>query len=299
MLQSIEHQSGLPIALDPMSGVLHLSESTTAEATSVRTFEEMRDFIREPDARPVSGKPLADVGAAAPTARASGGARPTQDVIYTVYRGVARRDDAERIAAAKLRYDITLLSPGCFAGERREFFRTAGHYHAPVAHTTTTYPEVYEVISGRANWIMQRPSAHDVAKLAEIYVIAAGPGEKAIIPSGFGHMMINAHAEPLVAANWIHSSCSYDYEPFRTFRGCGYWALEGQAAGTVEFALNPHYATVPNLGKLRPREVPELGLIRSRPLYALAGELEKLAFLSDPERFADILALDRCYRRVV
>ena len=128
MLQSIEHQIGLPLALDPTANAIHWPEGIAAAATSVRTFDEMREYIREPEAR------------------------PTQHAIYTVHRGVARREDHERIRAAKLRYDITVIPPGYFVGRRREFFRTAGHYHASVPHESLAYPEVYEVVSGRALW---------------------------------------------------------------------------------------------------------------------------------------------------
>lgn len=275
MLQSIEHQIGLPIAFDPAANAIHWPEGIAAGHTSVRTFAEMRDYIREPDAR------------------------PTQDAIYTVHRGVARREDAEHIRAARLRYDITVIPPGHFAGRRYEFFRTAGHYHATVPHESLAYPEVYEVVSGRALWLIQRPSAGNAAVLEEIYAIEAGPGEKAVMPPGFGHISINTQPEPLILANWISDSFAYDYDPYRRLSGGGYWALEGEMPGTIEFERNPRYADVPELLKLQPKEVPELGLRRPQPLYTLAHELSRLSFLGDPEAFRELLALDRLYRRVV
>lgn len=286
MLQSIERQSGLPIAFDPVANAIHWLDGTAAGSTSIRTAVEMRDYIREPDAM------------------------PTQGSIYTVYRAVARREDAARISGANLRYDITIIPPGYFSGTRREFFRTAGHYHALLpggpASGGMTYPEVYEVISGRAYWLLQRP-AHPAggpatgnpAILDAVYIIEAGPGEKAIMPPGFGHISINARPEPLVMANWISNVFTYDYEPFRRFHGGGYWTLEGETAATVEFEPNRNYERLPELIKLRPREIPALGLLRSRPLYGLAQNLEALRFLNDPEPFVELLTIDRCYYEAV
>lgn len=282
MLQSIEHQSGLPIAFDPSTNTIHWSESVHAAETHVRTLEEMRDYLREPDAEAAT------------------------NAIYTVYRNTARRDDIERIRAAGLRYDITIIPPGSFAATRREFFRTAGHYHPLTPGGDIAYPEVYEVIAGRAYWLLQRPArraggpdAGNPETLEDVYLVEAGPGEKAVMPPGFGHISINTRQEPLVIANWIANSFPYDYAPYRQFRGGGYWALEGETPETVEFELNTNYARVAELKKLQPREVPPLGLLRFKPLYGLTGDLEKLRFLSDPRSFTELLAVDKCYRAIV
>lgn len=279
MLQSIEHQSGLPIAFDPLSGAIHWPEGIAADKAHVRSFAEMREQIREPEAS------------------------PPRDAVYTVYRHVARKVDAAAIRNARLRYDITIIPPGCFRGTRNEFVRTAGHYHTLLPGGPSsggmTYPEVYEVISGRADWLIQRPRAENPSTLEAVFLIEAGPGEKALIPPGFGHISINAGTNPLVMANWISEDCTYDYGPFRKFRGGGYWLLEGEMPGTIECERNPGYAAVPELEKLRPKEIPELGLVRSRPLYSLAREPERLRFLNDPEPFLGLLGIDTCYRRVV
>ncbi len=272
MLISLERQSGLPIAFDPAANAIHWPAGVAVGTTSARSAEEMREYIREP------------------------GAHADQETIYTVYREAARSDDEERIRASRLRYDITVIPPGHFAGERREFFRTAGHYHPLKPDTRFTYPEVFEVIAGRAYWLLQRPNRNDPAVIEEIYVIEAGPGEKAVMLPGFGHISVNAFAEPLVMANWISDAFVYDYEPYRTLRGGGYWAVEGPTPETIEFERNPHYTSVPDLVKLRPAEVPELGLLRSQPLYALVQHLEHLQFLNEPEKFRDILTIEHCYR---
>lgn len=281
-LQSLERESGLPLALDPAEAALCWPEGITVAETRVRTFAEMRDFVAEASSR------------------------PSRDPVYAVYRSVARREDAAAIREARLRYDITVIPPGRFLADRQEFFRTAGHYHARTAPRHPGYPEVYEVIAGRAYWLIQRPArpasgpqGDDPAALAEVYAVEAGPGEKAVMLPGFGHLTINAYDRPLVVANWISEAVGYDYEPYRRLRGGGYWALAGGIGETIEFAPNPSYRRLPELRKLRPAEVPALGLIRSRPSYALARELGALRFLSEPGAFTSHLSVDRCYRAVI
>lgn len=275
MLISLERQSGLPIAFDPSANAIHWPAGVAVGKISPRSAREMREYIREP------------------------GARADRETVYTVYREVARSDDALRIRASHLRYDITVIPPGHFAGERREYFRTAGHYHPEKPGTGMAYPEVSEVLAGRAYWLIQRLEAGNPGVIEQTYAIEAGPGEKAVMLPGFGHISVNAFAEPLVMANWISNALADDYEPFRTLRGGGYWLVAGKVPETIEFERNPNYRAVPELRKLRPIEMPELGLIRSRPLYALAHDLGKLAFLNAPEQFTHLLTLDRCYGQVI
>lgn len=275
MFQSIERRAGLPLAIDPATGTLHLPETVSAGGTSHRSLAEMREFIRDA------------------TARAD------RDPIYTVYRALAHRGDEAAIRSSGLRYDITIIMPGAFAGERREFFHTAGHYHAPPAgQAGGALPEIYEVIAGRAYWLIQRPQPDDPAALEEVYIIEAGPGEKAVMPPGFGHISVNALAEPLVLANWIGESVAYDYAPYRRFHGGGYRLLEADGGAAIEFEKNPGYAIVPELVKLRPQELPAFGLFRSHPLYGLAHDPGRLRFLIGPDDFREALTVAGCYRRV-
>lgn len=273
MLQSLERRLGLPIAFDPTAGAIHLTAGILLERSSQRTSEEMAPYVGEP------------------------GARASSSVIYSMYRNVRRENDDAAIADAKLRYDITILLPGFFAGERKEFFRTAGHYHPVKPGAALAYPEVYEVISGRAHWLLQRPHSDDASRIEEIYAVEAGPGEKAVMIPGFGHMLVNVGSEPLITINWI-GLFAYDYEPYRRLRGSGYWMLEGAEQSSLEFLKNPNYASVPELKKLQPRELPEFGLFRDTPGYSLAHDLTKLDFLLNPEHYAELLTVEHCYRLI-
>jgi glucose-6-phosphate isomerase len=222
--------------------------------------------------------------------------KASDDIIYSVYRNVSRQSDATEIQSAHIRYDITIIPPGVFTGERSEFVRTAGHYHPVKPGSSTRFAEVYEVILGRAYWILQRPNFANPSEIEEIYIVEAGPGEKLVMIPGFGHMLVNAFRETLITANWINDTFIYDYHPYEQLRGSGYWMIESLTPDTIEFMRNTNYTKIPELQKLRPRDIPEFGLNQREPLYHLVRSLEKLDFLSNPERYAELLTVAHCFQ---
>jgi len=272
MLRSLERASGLPLSFDPLTATLRWPAEIHVEETSVRTFTEMQPFLADPHAHSDRG------------------------TIYTVYRDVARAADLATIQTASLRFDITIIPPGTFAGAKtNEFFKTAGHYHHAKPHTDVAYPEVYEVLAGRAYWLIQRPDPKNRARVVEVYLVEAGPGEKALIPPGFGHVAVNAYPEPLVLANWISAAVAYDYDSYQREWGAAYWAFAGPESASAIFDPNPHYRGTPALRKIIPKELPEFGLERTAPLYNLIRDFSKLRFIADPEDFLHLLTIEHCY----
>ena len=151
------------------------------------------------------------------------------------------------------------------------------------------------MLVGRAYWLIQRPEPTDRDRIAEVYLIEGGPGEKAIIPPGFGHVPNNANPEPLVLANWVSTTFTYDYDAYRSRQGAAYWACAGPEPESVVFDPNPRYRAVPDLRKLAPKEFPAFGLVREKHLYDLIRDFAKLRFLSNPEDFVHLLTLEHCY----
>lgn len=270
----VKKHAGLDAVIDSSTATLIFREPVTVEKESVRIWTEMKTYAAESTAM------------------------PSRNDIYHVYRNIARPPDRKRIAVAGIRYDITVMPSGFFSGAKKEFFRTAGHYHPLKPGTDLAYPEIFEVLAGRAYFTMQKPFANDSAVLEEIYAVEAGPGEKVIMPPGFGHLSVNSSSETLILGNWVADSFSYDYKSYENMHGAGYWVNEGFIEGTIEFEKNHHYQEVPELKKLRPKELPEFGVLWKMPLYMLAESLEKLSFLTHPEDFREKLAVSRCFRSV-
>lgn len=217
-------------------------------------------------------------------------------IVYEVRRELYRKQEALRIKALGIRYDITLIFPGPLG---RELPKTFGHYHA-FSPAGIAYPEIYEVLSGRAWWLIQKPRTANPKIIEEIYLIEAFEREKAIMPPQFGHVSINPEAKrELILANWIGTMFRYDYETFENLRGAGYYLLESkESAQNVKFEKNSYYDEVPEIIKLRPREIPELGITWSTPLYDLIKKPENLEFLTKPEKYLELLTIEKCFRRI-
>ncbi len=213
------------------------------------------------------------------------------DELYYMYRGVARREDREGIRRRGLRYDVTAIRSGVL-GE--EYIKTAGHYHPLKPGTETAYPEVYEVLYGRGHYLLQRPSGEQIDEIDQIILIPAKPGDKVLIPPGFGHITINSGEDLLIMSNWVAGEFSSVYEPFRSLGGGGYFELKGEKGS--EFVVNSRYRRVPPLHRAPVISFPALNLVTGLPIYRVyQNDPASLDYLVNPEnyteQFADYLEL--------
>jgi glucose-6-phosphate isomerase len=195
--------------------------------------------------------------------------------LYYMYRELSlSKKDALAMKDHGLRYDITVIPPrmlGC------EFIKTAGHYHPLVPGTQITYPEIYEVLAGEANYILQKPDGEGIE---DVILIKAGTGDKVIIPPGYGHLTINTSNKVLKMANWVAREFESIYQPIKEKRGGAYFILD---QGIVK---NPRYDYVPEIKLLEPANLKEIGLQKSKEMYGLVRDLKKLEFLTKPYEHA-------------
>jgi glucose-6-phosphate isomerase len=186
--------------------------------------------------------------------------------LYYMYRDVSfSESDARRIKAYHLRYDITVIPPRNLG---IEYVKTYGHYH-PLASAGLTYPEVYEVIEGEADYLLQK---RDDDKIIDVVVIKAKKGDKVLIPPNYGHVTINPSNKRLKMANLVSRDFSSVYEPIKEKGGAAYFEL------TSGFTWNENY-----------EDLPEIRFIESTfdapgNIYDLIDEPNKLAYLVDPSK---------------
>lgn len=206
------------------------------------------------------------------------------DELYYMYRGVARRSDKALFLRQRIRYDITVIRPGTVGSE---YIKTVGHYHAEADGTGVQYPEVYEVISGKAHYLLQKPGAGHLT-VEDAVIVEALPGDKVLIPPGYGHVTVNPGDEPLVMSNLIEREFKSVYGPFSEAHGAAYHeVLEEDMPVFVE---NEHYAEVAEPRLLEPRDLPELGLLNRTPLYtAFVNKPEIFDYLVKPYLFSEAL----------
>ncbi len=203
------------------------------------------------------------------------------EALYYMYRGIALPRDEKAIVSRGLRYDITAIRPGTIG---REYIKTAGHYHPLKPGVGLTYPEVYEVLSGRAHYLLQLPAPGNTGRLQAVFLIAAKPGDKVLIPPGFGHITINPGDDFLVMSNWVARDFASVYEPI-LFRGGGAY-FELQDGACPEFVPNHRYRFVPPLLRVAVVPFPRLKLITGLPLYhVFAEDPASFEYLVCPEDF--------------
>ncbi len=244
--------SGLSLKFDCRTRKMIFPECLTPTHPDVRRLVDARSFFLNPDA-----------------------ASPKE--LYYIYRGVMRREDEGLFRRLGLRFDITVIFPGQVGDE---FVRTIGHEHplAPTSSFGLTYPEAYEVLAGEAIYLMQKTAGEGIVE--DVVAIKARPGEKVLIPPGYGHVTINTTGDILVISNLVESLFTSVYGRFEE-QGPAYYALLGEE----NFLRNPRYAKLPPLRFLGTREFPEMGIVKSTPLY--------LSFIRAPERFRYLANPDR------
>lgn len=188
--------------------------------------------------------------------------------IYYIYRDLARNSsEREKIASHHLRYDITIIPPKMLGVE---YVKTAGHFHPHFPNSSLSYPEIYEVLEGKATYLMQKDDFSD------IYVVEAACGDKVIIPPNYGHITINKEKERLVMGNWVCSMFSSIYGPIKEKGGAGYFLT------TSGFIKNPNYENHPPLRREPTPSYKEMGIEKDIPLYNLIDNLDLLKFLCFP-----------------
>ncbi|HHT85164.1 MAG: glucose-6-phosphate isomerase family protein [Bacillota bacterium] len=204
------------------------------------------------------------------------------DVLYHMYRATGLESDRIPMMNAGLRYDITVIHPGKIGSE---YIKTLGHYHPMAPGQLYTYPEVYQVLYGKAHFLMQKGG--DVTGEIEDFVIADfEKGDVLLIPPFYGHVTVNPESGPLVMANWIARDFSSIYEPIRARKGMAYYNVEYR--GKSIFMPNDSYGTHPKPRLQEPVDIPELGLYKGKSIYKSRQEGADLNFLVKPHLYAKL-----------
>lgn len=202
--------------------------------------------------------------------------------LYYMYRDLAINEkDKGIIHRNNLRYDITIIPPlklGC------EYVKTAGHYHPIVPKTNLSYPEIYEILEGKAHYLLQKEKN---GKIRDVILIEAKKNDKIIIPPNYGHITINPSNKRLKMANFVSSKFSSIYEPVREMGGCAYFELTGK-----KFVKNENYGEIPELRKIRPINSSEIGLKEN--LYTSFLKNPKiLEFLNIPQNYSKFFRISK------
>ncbi|HDI46426.1 MAG TPA: glucose-6-phosphate isomerase [Candidatus Methanomethylia archaeon] len=191
--------------------------------------------------------------------------------LYYMFRDVARTTDRPLFESLGLRYDITVISSQPLG---REFPKTLGHYH-PEASNGLSYMEVYEVLHGKAHYLLQRRSRE--GKVDRVVLIEANPGDVVVIPPNYGHVTINPSAETLVMSNLVARGFKSIYDEYLEKRGALYYEL---VDGGLLF--NERYESKVELERLSAPSGEFLLELKSDLYASFIEETSRFRFLVDP-----------------
>ncbi len=194
------------------------------------------------------------------------------ETVYLIYRNIFDKRHAALFEKQQMRYDITVILPKMLGNE---FAKTLGHYHS--LSRTATYTEIYEVLSGRAHFLLQKVNGSSVE---DAVVLEAGEGDIVIVPPGYGHVTINPSAKILVVANLQSAAARAGYDPIKNLHGAAYFETKNG------FEKNANY-TNHRLRVIKAGGLKEKYLGSKEPMYSIFVRApEKFDFLRYPEKFA-------------
>lgn len=208
--------------------------------------------------------------------------------IYDVYRDIVYDKDRQIYTDHEIRYDITVVKPGLIGDERK---KTSGHYHQWNIARTYSYPEVYEVISGTAIYVLQRADNFETKNLddldvEDIIVVKVEAGQSIIVPPNYGHGSINAGDGDLVFSNLAYIPCKVFYEPVQYYHGLAAFIKEIDEKIVAE--PNGNHAKLPKIRYATPKENEELGIKFNAPVYnEFVKNPEKYSYLGNVDPYVD------------
>src|SRR4030042_1700651 len=143
--------------------------------------------------------------------------------LYYMYRDVFKREG--------IRFDITVIPPRMIGGE---YVKTLGHYH-PGSEDGPAYPEVYQVLRGTAEYIMQKKNRNGSV---DAMIVSAQEGDILIIPPGWGHVSINRGEATLVMANLVYEGFESLYKEYEDNQGAAFYYLkDGQIVQNTNYVV--------------------------------------------------------------
>lgn len=259
---ALHNRAGFVVTLENGSA-LRFGPGLVVPPAAHRTAAEMRPFLRDP--APADADP--------------------NDVLYTLFRGVAPPEAEALIAQRGLLYVALVMRPGVIGEER---VRTRGHTNSPAPGTPIAFPEIHEVWHGSALAYLQKEAAPDVS---DLFVMTLVPGDKIVVPPGWASLLVNLSAtEPLAVGSWRTAGCVPQYDEIAALGGMAHFVC---AQGNANYRLepNPNYRSVPVPRVAPAQNFPDFGLKAGEPMFTTFRRNPDFSrFLSRPQDYDSVWA---------
>lgn len=152
-----------------------------------------------------------------------------EELFYRFYVGVVEQKDKLVFENEGLRYDIIIVAPG---NVPEEFKKTSGHSHSVSLTGNLEYPEIYEVLEGEALFVLQKTDAK--GNVVKAWAVHGKPGDKLLIPPGYGHATTNIGNGPLVFADLVADACANTYGVIANNHGMSLYIFKGENGYRIE-----------------------------------------------------------------
>ena len=216
---------------------------------------------------------------------ADGSYKKEDEPYYDFYKAIGRKSEKSKFSDVNLRYDSTVILNGDANGEYK---KTAGHFHYEITGESISYPELYQVIKGKALFVMQKVAdfRKDGRMLVKDAVIAeVNAGEAIVIPPDYGHCSINIGGEDMVFINLVSCDSHNYYDSVKKSNGMCCYAMKTPDGG-YSIQKNARYDFDCNPRVVVPADSAALGIRKDVPIYtAFLENPGKFVYLNAPEKF--------------
>lgn len=205
---------------------------------------------------------------------------------YVFVNGVYHSQEEKEVYESKnMMNGITVLNSGNLNGECR---KNSGHYHGYVEGHTLPYPEIYEILYGKAAFFLQEAHNFDSDEELDIKsmrMVILNTGDKIVVPAYCAHCAINVGDDMMAFYN-LAVPCPLHYDPITNHKGFAYYILNKN--GVKVAVKNPNYKNVPELDVLTVQASEELNLIDGVTVFEkFAEDNTAYDYLSKPEEIQE------------
>ncbi|WP_052074147.1 glucose-6-phosphate isomerase family protein, partial [Tetragenococcus muriaticus] len=176
------------------------------------------------------------------------------DMGFNQYKKIFKDND--------VRYDLIYMEGGT---PSQEYIKTSGHFHKKIEGQDISYPEIYQVIQGKAVFILQKvddwEKEDEPLVVEDCILVEVNAGETVIIPPNYGHCAVNVTDEPMIFIDLISIHSDNDYASIKQSRGMCCYILKFDDSYRVE--KNENYIFNTEIRKMNPKESSKLGTLNN------------------------------------
>lgn len=180
---------------------------------------------------------------------------------------------------------ITVLNKGLLGKECR---KNSGHYHGISEGNKYPKPEIYEIIYGKAAFLLQESKNFDKDEELQIdsfRVVYLNEGDKLVVPAYCAHCAINVGDDYMAFYNLAGISPLH-YDPITKKHGFAYYVVKDN--NHIKFEKNPNYKQVPNLIEAKTTCCDELGIIEGKTVYETFEKCpDRFGYLNYPDKYEE------------